>query len=94
MGNLKTKLNNWFNKLNEQWRALPLKKQHRYTLLLFAGYVLLSVVIIGKVCYDVGKSNNRMTIEHIENPVIQKKKLPVSPQDSISTILKHKMYER
>lgn len=94
MKNLRTKLNNWFDKLNERWRALPLKKQHRYTLLLFAGYALLSVVIILKVCYDVGKSNNRMTIEHIENPVIQQKKSPVLPQDSISTILKRKMYER
>lgn len=94
MKNLRTTLSDWFDKLDEQWRALPLKKQHRYTLLLFAGYALLSIMVILKVCYDVGTSGNDMTIEHIENPVIQQNKSSVLPQDSISTILKRKMYER
>jgi len=94
MKNLKTKLKNRFDKLDEQWRALPLKEQHRYTLLLFATYALLSVIVILKVWYDAGNSNNGMTIEHIENAVIREKKSPVLSQDSISTILKHKMYER
>jgi hypothetical protein len=76
------------------WRALPVKKQHRYTLLLFAGYALLSVVVLLKVCYDVAQSNNAITIEHIENPIIKQKKSPVSPQDSITTILKNQLYER
>lgn len=94
MKNLKTKLNTWCNKLNEQWRTLPLKRQHRYMMLLFAGYALLSIVVIGKVCYDVGNSSNGIKIEHIENPVIHINKSPVYLRDSISTILKHKMYER
>lgn len=94
MKNLRTIINNWFDRLNEQWRSLSLKRQHRYTLLLFAGYALLSIIVILKVCYDVGNSENSMTIEHIENPVIQQKKSPVSPQDSITTILKNKLYER
>lgn len=94
MKKLRTKISKWFDRLNEQWRELPVKRQHRYTLLLFAGYALLSVVVILKVCYDVAQSNNKITIEHIENPVIQKKKSTVSPQDSISKILKNKLYER
>lgn len=94
MKNLRTIINNWFDRLDERWRALPLKRQHRYTLLLFAGYALLSVAVIAKVCYDISKPGNGMAIEHIENPVIQQKKSPVLPQDSITTILKRRMYEK
>lgn len=94
MKKLRTKISKWFDRLDEQWRQLPVKRQHRYTLLLFAGYALLSLVVILKICYDVAQSNNKITIEHIENPVIQQKKSRVSPQDSISKILKNKLYER
>jgi len=94
MKKLRTKISKWFDRLDEQWQQLPVKRQHRYTLLLFAGYALLSLVVILKVCYDVAQSNNKITIEHIENPVIRQKKSPVSPQDSISKILKNKLYER
>lgn len=94
MKNLRTAISNWFDTLDDRWRAMPVKKQHRYTLLLFAGYALLSVVVLLKVCYDVAQSNNAITIEHIENPIIKQKKSPVSPQDSITTILKNQLYER
>lgn len=94
MKNLRTTISNWFDKLDGQWRAMPARKQHRYTLLLFAGYALLSVIVLLKVCYDVAKSDNTLTIEHIENPINRKNNSSVSPQDSINTILKRKMYER
>lgn len=94
MKNLRTIINNRIDKLDERWRALPWKKQHRYMLLLFASYALLSVIVIVKVCYDVGKPKEGMSIEHIENPVIKQKKSSVPSQDSISKILKNKMYER
>ncbi len=90
----RTTISKWFDRLDEQWRDLPVKRQHRYTLLLFAGYAVLSLIVIAKVCYDVGKSDGKLTIEHIENPLIKQKKSSASPQDSITTILKRKMYER
>jgi len=93
MKNLRTTINNWFDKLDGQWRAMPVKKQHHYTLLLFSGYALLSVIVLLKVCYDVALSDNAMTIEHIENPIRQNNS-SVSPQDSIKTILKGKNHER
>src|SRR5690606_7462617 len=93
MKNLRTTINNWFDKLDERWRSMPVKKQHRYTLLLFLGYALLSFVVLLKVCYDVAQSDNTMTIEHIENPMNRQSKPSVSPQDSINTILKSKMDE-
>ncbi|HRN72204.1 MAG TPA: nitrogen regulatory IIA protein [Ginsengibacter sp.] len=94
MKNLKTIVNNQLRKLNGQWRTLSIKKQHRYMILLFAGYALLSLVVLLKVWYDVTNSNNEMKIEHIENPVIQQNKTQVTSQDSIRIILKHKMYEK
>lgn len=94
MKNLRTTINNWFDKLDGQWRAMPVKKQHRYTLLLFAGYALLSIIVLIKVCYDVAQPDNTLTIEHIENPINGQNKSLVSPKDSINTILKRKMYER
>lgn len=94
MKKLRTAISDWFDKLDDRWRELPIRKQHRYTLLLFVGYALLSVVVLIKVCYDVAQSDNKIMIEHIENPIIQQKKSSVSPQDSITTILKRKMYER
>lgn len=94
MKNLGTLLSNRLDRLREQWRALPVKKQHRYTLLLFTGYALLSVFVLLNVCFDEGNPGNGITIEHIENPVIRRNRPAVSLQDSISMILKHKMYER
>ena len=94
MKNLRTAISNWFNKLDGQWRAMPARKQHRYTLLLFAGYALLSVIVLLKVCYDVAHSDNTMTIENIENPINRQNKSSVSPQDSINKILKRKNNER
>ncbi|OPC66489.1 nitrogen regulatory IIA protein [Elizabethkingia bruuniana] len=94
MKKLRIKISKWFGRLDEWWRQLPVKRQHRYTLLLFAGYALLSLVTVLEVWYDVLQSNNKITIEHINNPVIGKRKSPVLPQDSISKILKNKLYER
>ncbi|MDY9918966.1 MAG: nitrogen regulatory IIA protein [Proteiniphilum sp.] len=94
MKNLRTSVNNWFDKLNGQWRAMPVKKQHRCTLLLFSVYALLSIIVLVNVCYDVAKPGNTIRIEHIENPVIRQDKPPVSPQDSITTTLENKKYGR
>lgn len=87
-------MDRYFEQLDERWRALPVRKQHKYTLYFFLGYLMLTAGVIAKVWYDTGKSENDMHIEHIENPVLKKKESPASLQDSISTILKNKIYER
>lgn len=83
----------YFDKLDERWRALPLRRQHQYTLYFFTAYVLLTAAVIGKVMYETSKSGNDIVIEHIENPAL-KSKSPVKLQDSLSTILKNQIYER
>lgn len=72
MKNLGTRINNWFEKLDGQWRAMPVKKQQRYTILLFISYALLSTIVILKVCYDVSKSDSSLIIEHIKNLLYRK----------------------
>lgn len=87
-------MDKYFDQLDDRWRALPMRKQHKYTLYFFLGYLMLTAGVIAKVWYDTGKSENDMHIEHIENPVLKKKESPASLQDSISIILKNKIYER
>ena len=86
-------MDRYFDKLDERWQALPVRKQHQYTLYFFVGYLLLTAGVIFKVWYDK-KSGNDMIIEHIENPVLKKNGSPARLQDSVSTILKNKIYER
>ena len=85
MKKLRANMDRYFDQLDERWRALPLRKQRQYTLYFFVVYLLLTVVVIGKVMYDTSKSGNDMVIEHIENPVL-KNGNPASLQDSVSTI--------
>ncbi|MBM7421298.1 MULTISPECIES: nitrogen regulatory IIA protein [Chryseobacterium] len=94
MKKLKANMDRYFDKLDERWQALPMRKQHQYTLYFFVGYVLLTAGVIGKVMYDTSKSGNDMVIEHIENPVLKKNESPARLQNTLSTILKNKIYER
>ena len=87
-------MDSYFKKLDERWRALPVGKQHKYTLYFFIGYLLLTAGVILKVWYDAGKSDNGLVIEHIENPVLKKNESPARLQDTLSTILKNQIYER
>jgi hypothetical protein len=93
MKKLRANMDRYFDQLDERWRALPLRKQRQYTLYFFVVYLLLTVVVIGKVMYDTSKSGNDMVIEHIKNPVL-KNGNPARLQDSVSTILKNQIYER
>ncbi len=83
-----------FDKLDESWRALPVGKQHKYTLYFFVAYLILTTGVIFKVWYDAGKSDNNMVIKHIENPVLKNKERPTVLQDTLSTIFKNRIYER
>jgi hypothetical protein len=93
MKNLRTNISEWFNRLDERWQALPVRKQHRYTLCFFTGYLLLTMGVIFKVWLDTARSDNDMVIKHIENPVGKKKESPATIQDTLITILKNKIYE-
>lgn len=93
METIRTTIQRWLDRHDKSWRALSLERQRSYTLYLFLAYLLLTAVVILKVWYDMVKSDNRMAIEHIDNPV-RKKESPPSQQDTSSTIIKEKNYER
>lgn len=94
MKNLRTTIDKYFDKLDERWRVLPIQKQHQYMLYFFLGYLMLTAGVIGKVWYDTSESSNDIGIEHIKNPVLKKNESPAKLQDTLSTILKNKIYER
>jgi hypothetical protein len=81
MKKLRANMDSYFNKLDERWRALPIEKQHHYTLYFFVGYVLLTTGVIAKVWFDTSKSHSDMVIEHIEKPVLKKSESPSRLQD-------------
>lgn len=92
MKRLRVRLEALLSKWGSRWQALPVGRQQKYILLLFIFYLLLSIGVILKVWYDLLQPCQRMTIEHIENPILPKKDSGTSVQDSISKILKNKMY--
>lgn len=69
MKNLRTTLYNEFEKLDLKWQNLPLKKQIRYVLYLFAFYMLLGVGVLVKVFYDL-RNSDEIEIEHINVPLV------------------------
>lgn len=93
MKRLRAKMDGYFDKLDERWRALPVGRQHKYTLYFFIAYLILTAGILSKVWYDARKPDKNMVIEHIENPVLKKKERPAILEDTLSTILKNRIYE-
>ncbi|SHK25410.1 nitrogen regulatory IIA protein [Epilithonimonas mollis] len=94
MKKLRENIDRFFDRLDENWRAMPVRKQHQYTLYLFVGYLLMTVGVVAKVWYDTSQSKNDMHIDHIENPVLKQNESPARLQDTLKTILKNQIYER
>jgi len=92
MKELKRIIRYWGELLEERWRALSLKKQRRLMLRIFLGYALLNILVLVKVFYDIATSSTKMTVEHIENPVLRRPKPAVAPPDSILKKQKNKLY--
>jgi hypothetical protein len=67
MKNIRTTIDNELEKLDLRWRNLPVRKQIRYVLYLFAFYLLMGVGVLVKVFYDLGKGD-KIDISHIELP--------------------------
>lgn len=81
--NLRTKIENRINDLDDRWRELPVKKQQKYTLYFFLCYVMLTLIVVANVCVETGSVDDEVAIKHIGNPI--KKLENSSAKDSIST---------
>ncbi|ASE62060.1 nitrogen regulatory IIA protein [Chryseobacterium indologenes] len=86
--NLRTKIENRINDLDDRWRELPVKKQRKYTLYFFLCYTILTLFVVAKVCVETGEVDPEIAIRHIENPVGKAEKLSQNKRDSISINLK------
>ncbi|MCX2680760.1 nitrogen regulatory IIA protein [Galbibacter sp. EGI 63066] len=84
MKNLRTNTDRYIDKLDESWQALPIRKQRRYTMYFFAGYLLFTAAVVFKIWHNAGRLDSDMVIEHIENPVLKKNESPVSVQGTLS----------
>lgn len=85
---LRTKIDQWLEKLDKDWEAMPVKRQHLVIRYFFAAYVLLTAVVIFNVCHDAAATRNSMAVEHIENTAPSGKQSPAPLQDSLKKILK------
>ncbi|MCP2025787.1 hypothetical protein L1276_000927 [Flavobacterium sp. HSC-32F16] len=80
--------------LDKCWDQMPVKKQHSFILYFFAGYLLLTAGVLLQVCCATSNSDHHIPVEHIKNPVFEKKESPAYLQDTLPLILKNKIYER
>lgn len=94
MNKIRANIISYLNQLGKHWHQIPLRKQRQYMMYFFAGYLLLTVLVITKIWSDTSGSRNDLTIRHIENPVLKKSKPPEGVQDTLTTTQKNKRYER
>ena len=88
MKHLRKKINKTIDGWDNQWQQLPIKKQRRYTLYFFMGYLLLSGGILFKVWLNLGQAKEPVTIEHLEHPVLPVENKNKVLQDTLPIIFK------
>lgn len=94
MKDLRTNIDMWCTKIDARWKALPLKKQYRYILYCFISYLILNIGVTLTVWFKMGKANNNLDVEHIENPVVKKNESTILLRDSLLLIIKNRRHER
>ncbi|SFO36543.1 hypothetical protein SAMN05421741_1445 [Paenimyroides ummariense] len=87
MKKLKESTQMYFDKIDNRWKRLSLKKQHQYLITLFIGYLLLTISVIFKIWYDTESNETEMQINHIENPVMKNSPYKDSLNHKIKNLL-------
>ncbi|ALR29237.1 hypothetical protein ATE47_01235 [Chryseobacterium sp. IHB B 17019] len=93
MKKLKAIFHIWESRIEEGWSKLSERKQRRFVVLFFAGYLVITGCVIATIWYDA-KTETRVRkngIEHIQNPILKREN---QLGDSSSIILKSKQHER
>ena len=68
-----TSISSWMDTMDRRWKQLPERESRRIVLYSFAGYLLITLVIIVQVVYQLNAGQNTMEINHISNPVAKVK---------------------
>lgn len=73
MKKLKALFHSCEDKIEERWQKLSAKKQKKFVIIFFAGYLLVSTCVIATVWYDAKTETNlqKNVIEHIQNPILK-----------------------
>ncbi|MFH6936030.1 nitrogen regulatory IIA protein [Flavobacterium sp. FlaQc-30] len=88
MEKLRANIDMWLERLDKDWEAMPIKRQHQVILYFFTAYALLTAVIIFNVCRDTAHAKNTMAVEQMQNPAQPEKESQASVKDTLKTILK------
>ncbi|MBL7706777.1 MAG: nitrogen regulatory IIA protein [Taibaiella sp.] len=94
MKKMKASLRGRAKELEQRWNCLPLKKQQTYIRLLFVAYALLTVIVLIYESSGDVESGDKVKVEHIKIPDVPGGKSPAALQDTVSIIIKNKLYEK
>ncbi|MBT2559819.1 nitrogen regulatory IIA protein [Pedobacter sp. ISL-68] len=93
MKKLRAMFHVWESRIEQRWSKLSERKQRRFIVLFFAGYLLITACVIATVWFDAKteRRTRKNGIEHIQNPILKREN---QLGDSSSIILKNKQHER
>lgn len=96
MNKLRVFLHTCETRLEERWHKLSARKQRKFVILFFAGYLLITGCAVLKIWYDAktDKIKPKSVTDHIRNPIVGEQKSGSLIKDSSSTLQKNKDYER
>jgi hypothetical protein len=66
-------ISQWMETQEIRWRALPRDRQRKYTVVLFAAYLAISIGVYLKYWHDASMATDEVELRHIENPVLNSK---------------------
>jgi hypothetical protein len=76
MKRLRAIFHSWESRIEDRWHKLSAKKQRKFVVLFFAGYLLVTGCVIITVWYDarMDAKLKRYELDHIRNPTLQNRK--------------------
>ncbi|ANF52988.1 hypothetical protein A0O34_21765 [Chryseobacterium glaciei] len=82
--------------MEERWQKLSARKQKKFVILFFAGYLLLTGGVVMTVWYDAkNETRKHNPVEgHIRNPVLRQQQEDSELRDSSSKPIKNQDHER
>jgi hypothetical protein len=96
MKKLRIFFNSCERRLEERWQKLSARKQKKFVILFFVGYLLVTGCVVMTVWYDAKNETRKQNpVEgHIRNPVLKKQQGGSELKDSSSKPIKNQDYER
>ncbi len=83
-------------RLEERWQKLSARKQKKFVILFFAGYLLMTGCVVMTVWYDAKNETRKQhpAEAHIRNPLLKKQKDGSQLKDPSSKPIKNQDHER